>query len=77
MLRRPACDMTRTDQDHRSGRAAKKQANPAVDESVECGAGDRSGRACRADGERGLDLDAAAAGVVGGADQGGRADDQQ
>jgi hypothetical protein len=61
------------EQEQREG----EQQRPPVDESVECGAGDRSGRARRAEGERGLDLDAAVADVVGGGDQGGGADDQQ
>jgi hypothetical protein len=57
-----------------SGRSGRR---PIADEPVERGADDRSGRARRAEGEPGPDLDAAAAGIGGCADQGGGADDQQ
>jgi hypothetical protein len=48
-----------------------------TDRCAQAAPGDRSGRACRAEGEPGPDLDAAAAGIGGCADQGGGADDQQ
>jgi len=64
---RPAAQHRRRggEQEQREG---EQQRPAAIDESVECGAGERSGRAGRAEGERGPDLDAVAAGIVGGAD---------